>query len=241
MLNCCVFSTVPVELKRQLAEHEAATFDASLLLEVHVNVDSVLDFNIFKCSSTTFPFIAYKLRKLSCFSFPPMATSPSDSSASFVSHSSSREPTPEWDPIPAYEKHAPLHWDADGWDFEVASESDGDLTDGDDLQLLVDGELDSDTSTDWRTTENRQMWSPSTTMTTRCLDIGWASSPRTMKMTRTTAATVTTAAVTRTAMVVATMTAMMMAGQSNAMRCLPASVVGCCMVAYSGRKSSSLY
>ena len=32
-------------------------------------------------------------KKLSCFSFPPMATSPSDSSASFVSHSSSREPT----------------------------------------------------------------------------------------------------------------------------------------------------
>jgi hypothetical protein len=28
-------------------------------------------------------------------------------------------------------------------------ESDGDLTDGDDLQFLVDGELDSDTSTEW--------------------------------------------------------------------------------------------
>ena len=78
-----------------------------------------------------------------------MSTSPSDSSASFVSHSSSREPTPEWDPIVAYEKQAPLHWDADGWDFAVASESDGDLTDGDDLQFLVDGELDSDTSTEW--------------------------------------------------------------------------------------------
>jgi hypothetical protein len=78
-----------------------------------------------------------------------MSTSPSDSSASFVSHSSSREPTPEWDPIAAYEKQSPLHWDADGWDFAVASESDGDLTDGDDLQFLVDGELDSDTSTEW--------------------------------------------------------------------------------------------
>jgi hypothetical protein len=31
---------------------------------------------------------------------------------------------------------------------------------------------------------------------------------------------------------------MMMAGQANAMRCLPASVVGCSMIAYSGRKSS---
>jgi hypothetical protein len=77
-----------------------------------------------------------------------MSTSPSDSFASFVSHSSSREPTPEWDPIAAYEKQSPLHWDADGWDFAVASESDGDLTDGDDLQFLVDGELDSDTSTE---------------------------------------------------------------------------------------------
>eukprot|EP00267_Zea_mays_P041728 XP_020393653.1 prostatic spermine-binding protein-like [Zea mays] len=78
-----------------------------------------------------------------------MSTSPSDSSASFVSHSSSREPTLEWDPIAAYEKQAPLHWDADGWDFAVASESDGDLTDGDDLQFHIDGELDSDTSTEW--------------------------------------------------------------------------------------------
>jgi hypothetical protein len=39
----------------------------------------------------------------------PMSTSPSDSSASFVSHSSSREPTLEYDPIAAYEKQAPLH------------------------------------------------------------------------------------------------------------------------------------
>jgi hypothetical protein len=30
-------------------------------------------------------------------------------------------------------------------------------------------------------------------------------------------------------------------GASHAMRCLPASVVGCCMVAYFDRKSSSLY
>jgi hypothetical protein len=49
-----------------------------------------------------------------------------------------------------------LHWDADGWNFEVASESDGDLTDGDDLQFLVDGELDSDTSTDWSWTYDRE-------------------------------------------------------------------------------------
>jgi hypothetical protein len=148
MLNSCVFSTVPVELKRQLYRRtQSGTFDASLLLEVQVNVDPILDFNIFKCSSATFPFIATQKKpwRLAL----PMSTSSSDSSASFVSHSSSREPTPEWDPIAAYEKQAPLHWDADGWDFEVALESNGDLTDGDDLQFLVDGELDSDTSTEW--------------------------------------------------------------------------------------------
>jgi hypothetical protein len=47
-----------------LAEHEATTLNASLLLEVRVNVDPVLDLNLFKCSTATFPlFIAYKLRK----------------------------------------------------------------------------------------------------------------------------------------------------------------------------------
>jgi hypothetical protein len=118
-----------------------------LLLEVRVNVNSVLDLNVFKWSSATFPFIATqkKLWRLAL----PMSTSPSDSFASFVSDSSSREPTPEWDPIAAYEKQAPLHWDADGWDFAVVSESNSDLTDGDDLQFLVVGELDSDTSTEW--------------------------------------------------------------------------------------------
>jgi hypothetical protein len=52
-----------MEMAIMLAKHEAATFDTSLLLKVRVNVDSVLDFNIFKCSLATFPFIAYKLRK----------------------------------------------------------------------------------------------------------------------------------------------------------------------------------
>jgi hypothetical protein len=47
-----------------LAEHEATTFNASLLLKVHVNVDPLLNFNLFNYSSATFPlFIAYKLRK----------------------------------------------------------------------------------------------------------------------------------------------------------------------------------
>jgi hypothetical protein len=136
----------PCRIETAIAEHEAVTFDAFLLLKVRVNVDPVLDLDVFKWSSATFPFIATqkKLWRLAL----PMSTSPSDSSTSFVSHSSSREPTPEWDPIAAYEKQAPLHWDADGWDFVVASESDDDLTDGDDLHFLVDGELDSDTSTE---------------------------------------------------------------------------------------------
>jgi hypothetical protein len=52
-----------IETTIMLAEHEATTFDASLLLEVRVNVGLILDFNIFKCSLATFPFITYKLRK----------------------------------------------------------------------------------------------------------------------------------------------------------------------------------
>jgi hypothetical protein len=39
-----------------LAEHEATTLNASLLLEVRVNVDPVLDFNIFNCSSPHFHY-----------------------------------------------------------------------------------------------------------------------------------------------------------------------------------------
>jgi hypothetical protein len=174
-----------------------------------------------------------------------MATSPSDSSASFVSHSSCREPTPELDPIPTYENHAPLHWDADGWDFEVASESDGDLTDGDDLQFLVDGELDSETSTNWSWTYNKELsnveffHNDDDPISGHWMGIGSLDDKD--DDARTTTTVVTTAAVTRTATTVATMTVMMMAGQANVMRCLPASIVGCCMVAYSGRKSSSLY
>jgi hypothetical protein len=58
-LNSCVFSTVPVlvELKRQ-SPNTKRRLGSSLLLEVRVNVDSVLDLNVFKWSSTTFPFIA---------------------------------------------------------------------------------------------------------------------------------------------------------------------------------------
>jgi hypothetical protein len=87
-----------------LAEHEATTLNASLLLEVRINVDPVLDFNLFKCSSATFPlFIAYKLRKNSLASFHPwrhhqviplLLLSPIPLAVN----------QPSRDPIPAYEK-----------------------------------------------------------------------------------------------------------------------------------------
>jgi hypothetical protein len=97
----CLFNC-PCRIETAIGEHEATTFDSSLLLKVRLNVDQVLDFYVFKWSSATFPFIATqkKMWRLAL----PMSTSPSDSSASFVSHSSSREPTLEWDLIAAYEK-----------------------------------------------------------------------------------------------------------------------------------------
>ena len=74
-----------------------------------------------------------------------------DSSSSSLSASSidsipeSREPTPEWDPTAAYEALAPLHWDAEEFDFGVASEEDEPMTEGEeDLQFLFQEELESD-------------------------------------------------------------------------------------------------
>jgi hypothetical protein len=52
--------------------------------------------------------------------------------------------TPEFDTIAAYEACAPLDWDAEEWDFHAWSEDDESLTDGEDLQLLLGGELDED-------------------------------------------------------------------------------------------------
>ena len=64
-------------------------------------------------------------------------SSPSSSSLSASSIDSipeSRELTPEWDPTAAYEALAPLHWDAEEYDFGVVSEEDE--TEGEDLQFL---------------------------------------------------------------------------------------------------------
>ena len=52
----------------------------------------------------------------------------------------SRELAPEWDPTAAYEALAPLHWDAEEFDFGVVSEEDEPETEGEDLRLLFQEE-----------------------------------------------------------------------------------------------------
>jgi hypothetical protein len=75
------------------------------------------------------------------------ASSNSSSSSSIISITSldsrtSREATPEFDPMSSYETLAPLHWDAEEWDFSTWSEDDESLTDDEDLQILLHGDLD---------------------------------------------------------------------------------------------------
>ena len=71
------------------------------------------------------------------------SSSSSSPSSSIDSIPESREPTPEWDPTAAYEALAPLHWDAEEFDFGVASEEDEPMTEGEDLQLLFQEESES--------------------------------------------------------------------------------------------------
>jgi hypothetical protein len=73
-----------------------------------------------------------------------MASSSSASSVISYESESSREPTPEYDPITAYEVRAPLHWDTEEWDFRYQSEDDESLTDGEDLALLLGAKLKED-------------------------------------------------------------------------------------------------
>jgi hypothetical protein len=73
-----------------------------------------------------------------------MASSSSTSSVISFESETSREPTPEYNPIAAYEVHAPLHWDAEEWDFHFQLEDDESLTDGEDLSLLFEAELEED-------------------------------------------------------------------------------------------------
>jgi hypothetical protein len=73
-----------------------------------------------------------------------MASSTSDFSNSSTKSGTSREMTPEFDSKPAYEACAPLYWDAQEWDFWAWSEDDESLTDGEDLQFLLNGQLEDE-------------------------------------------------------------------------------------------------
>ena len=50
---------------------------------------------------------------------------------------------PEWDPTAAHEALAPLHWDAEEFDFGVVSEEDEPKTEGEDLRLLFHEESEN--------------------------------------------------------------------------------------------------
>src|SRR6185369_13264417 len=75
--------------------------------------------------------------------YPSSPSSSSSSASSLNSISESREPTPEYDPTAAYEALAPLHWDAEEFDFGNISEDDEHKTDGEDLRLLFQEEPES--------------------------------------------------------------------------------------------------
>ena len=82
----------------------------------------------------------------------PLSPSSSSSSVSSLDPiSESREPTPEYNPTAAHEVLAPLHWDAEEFDFGVVSEDDEPKTNGEDLRLLFQEELEesSDNHFSW--------------------------------------------------------------------------------------------
>jgi hypothetical protein len=56
--------------------------------------------------------------------------------------------TPEFDSGAAHEACAPLHWDVEEWDFRAWPEGDESLTDGEDLQFLLDGDLEDEDDND---------------------------------------------------------------------------------------------
>ena len=77
------------------------------------------------------------------------SSSASCSSGLSSQSSSSREPTPEYDPMAAHEALAPLWWDEADWDFAAMSEDDESLTDGEDnLHFLIDGQLEEESDDD---------------------------------------------------------------------------------------------
>ena len=77
-------------------------------------------------------------------SSPPSSPSSSNFSASSLdSIPESWESMPEYDPAAAYEALAPLHWDAEEFNFGIASEDDEPQTEGEDLRLLFQEEPES--------------------------------------------------------------------------------------------------
>jgi hypothetical protein len=77
-----------------------------------------------------------------------MASSSSDFSNSTESETS-REMTLEFDSNATYEAYAPLHWDIEEWDFWALLEDDNSLTDGENLQFLLNGELEDEDDDDY--------------------------------------------------------------------------------------------
>jgi hypothetical protein len=77
-----------------------------------------------------------------------MASSSSNSFNSSTASESSWEMTLEFDSEAAHEACAPLHWDAEEWDFRAWSEDDESLIDGEDLQFLLVGELEDEDDDD---------------------------------------------------------------------------------------------
>jgi hypothetical protein len=77
-----------------------------------------------------------------------MASSSSDSSSPSTKSKISREMTPEFDSKAAYEACTPLHWHTEEWDFWAWLEDDESLTNGEDLQFLLDKELEDEDNDD---------------------------------------------------------------------------------------------
>jgi hypothetical protein len=77
-----------------------------------------------------------------------MASSSSDFSNSSTESETSWEMTLKFDSKAAYEACAPLHWDAEEWDFWAWSEDDESLTNGEDLQFLLNRELEDEDDDD---------------------------------------------------------------------------------------------
>ena len=75
--------------------------------------------------------------------YPSSPSSSNLSASSLDSIPESREPTPEYNPVAVYEALAPLHWDAEEFDFGIVSEDDKPQTEGEDLRLLFQDEPES--------------------------------------------------------------------------------------------------